>query len=106
MSNVRCAIVVFFVVLMFSRNISAEEFMTDSGDVREDMGDGEYMTESGEVREKESFRNVMLDDGEMEEDYGTGSETIRTGDIGQTQDGIDTTDNERFGQDDLERLGE
>ncbi len=104
MSTIRCVIVVFFVILMFNYRVSAGEFMTDSGEVREDMGDGDYMTESGEVREKGSSGDYMLDDGEMEEGYGAASATIRTGDIGQTQDGIGCTDNDRFGQEDLERL--
>ena len=106
MRGVRCAVTIFFVVLMISCCASAEEFMTDSGEIVDDMGNGDYMTDSGEVKEKGSSGDYILDDGEMESSYGVGGETTGLDDIGQTQDGIGCTDNDKFGEGDLSRLGE
>ena len=106
MHGVRCAITIFFVVLMISCCASAEEFMTDSGEIGDDMGNGDYMTDSGEVKEKGSSGDYMLDDGEMESSYDVGGETTGLNDIGQTQVGIGCSDNDKFGEGDLSGLQE
>ena len=108
MSKFRCvAILTFAIMVTFCVNASAADYMTDSGEVRDtENTDGEYMTDSGEMEEGLSSNEYMDDSGEVREDMDGAAGQPGIGGMDQDTYGIDLTDNEQFGEGDLNRLDE
>ncbi|MBF0252464.1 MAG: hypothetical protein HQL29_01480 [Candidatus Omnitrophica bacterium] len=58
--------VLIFSVCLMGVHVYAEEYMTDSGEIRETV-DGDAMTDSGEIEEIGEDGDYMTDSGEVEE---------------------------------------
>ena len=65
-SKVMMLIVFIFFYSVSSSLVLAQDYMTDSGEVRE-VEDGEVMTDSGEIEEVGADEEYMSDSGEIED---------------------------------------
>lgn len=65
-SKVMMTIVFLFFYSMASSIVVAQDYMTDSGEIRE-VNDGEAMTDSGEIEDVGDGEDYMTDTGEIED---------------------------------------
>jgi len=97
----------FAIMASFCMSTFAEDYMTDSGEVRDtsDTG-GEYMQDSGEEEEGLASDVYMGDSGEVREDMSGAPGLPGIGGMDQDTYGVELSDNEQFGESDLDRLDE